>query len=222
MPIKPGEVRAYRAVCIKGYFMNGLLYDTINMFAERKLLGSIRRELLSPLRGTVIEVGAGTGADLPYYHSDAHVLALEPDPAMMARALGRAKGSQATIDMRVADDAALELLEPQSADAIVFPLVLCTIADPLRAIDRAKRVLRRDGRLVVLEHVRGHGIVGTFQDVILPVWRRIAGGCRPNQDTAYLLRRSGFAVDRVERRHINNYSPIQDLLIGYAVVPKAG
>lgn len=108
---------------------------------------------------------------------------------------------------------------PQSVDAVVCPLVLCTIENPLRALERARRLLRPDGRLVVLEHVRGEGVVGTLQDAILPVWRRITGGCRPNQDTQLILQRSGFVTNALEQRHIGNFSPMQDLLIGYATLP---
>lgn len=206
------------AMMINRGVMNGFIYDATMRLIERKLLGKIRRELLSPLRGAIVEVGAGTGANFPHYESDAHVLALEPDPDMLARALVRAKRSRATIDLRVADDAALDQLEPESADAVVFPLVLCTIDDPLRALNRARRVIRRNGRVIVLEHIRGQGRVGTFQDAILPIWRCIGGGCRPNRETERLLQRSGFEVDCLEQRHITDFAPIQDLLIGYATL----
>jgi ubiquinone/menaquinone biosynthesis C-methylase UbiE len=196
--------------------MNGLIYDAINAIVERKLLQRLRHDLLAPLCGTVVEVGAGTGTNFPHYPSGVHVLALEPDPAMLARAPAKVKRSRATIDLRVADDAALDQLDPQSADAVVWPLVLCTVDDPRRALQRARRVLRPDGRLVVLEHVRGDGLIGQLQDAILPVWRRIAGGCRPNQDTRRLLHEAGFDTSALQQHHLSNISPIQDLLVGYA------
>ncbi|MGH7707415.1 MAG: class I SAM-dependent methyltransferase [Vulcanimicrobiaceae bacterium] len=172
------------------------------------------------MRGSIVEVGAGTGADFPYFPSCVHVLAIEPNRSMMARAQARVLQSPATIDLCVADDSALEMLEPESVDAVVFPLVLCSIDEPLRALDRARRVLRPAGRLVVLEHVRGHGRIGRIQDALLPIWRRIGGGCRPNQDTRRLIEHSGFVTDKLQQRRISRFSPIQDLLIGYASLPK--
>lgn len=196
--------------------MNGAVYDALSGVVERRVLGAIRAQLLRPLRGEIVEVGVGTGVDFEYYARDAHVLALEPDPAMARRALAKMARAEATIDVRIRDDACLDALAPASVDAVVFPLVLCSIADPLLVLTRAKRVLRPNGQLVVLEHVRGRGRVAAFQDWLHPIWSRLAGGCRLHQETRELLERTGFVTDELELRHITDYFPIQDLLIGSA------
>lgn len=196
--------------------MNGLLYDTIMSLAERALFGSIRHDLLGSLSGDIVEVGAGTGVDFRYYAKNARVLALEPDAAMIARAGRRAQRAVATIDLRHAGDEALDTLADASVDVVVFPLVLCTIAEPLRALGRARRILRPTGRLVIIEHVRGVGRLATVQDRIAPIWRALAGGCRPNQATSELVREAGFRTSALQRRHIPSIFPIQDIVYGVA------
>lgn len=79
-------------------------------------------------------------------------------------------------------------------DAVVFTLVLCTVMDPARTLAEARRVLRSEGTLVVLEHVRGTGTLGTVQDRLTPLWRRVAAGCHLNRDTTSELERAGFDV----------------------------
>jgi predicted RNA methylase len=77
--------------------MFGWVYETITAIGERKFLGAIREELLSPLEGEIVEIGAGTGASFPYYKPSTHVLAIEPDPSMLAGARKRAKSARARI-----------------------------------------------------------------------------------------------------------------------------
>lgn len=199
--------------------MNAWLYDFITISAEHRFLGKMRQELLSPLRGLIVELGAGTGANFAHYCSDAHVVAIEPDPAMMSRARLRAEQSSGHVELRLTDDSALELMEPNSVDIVVFSLVLCTIEKPLRAIKRAKRIVRSNGRFVVLEHVRGHGATGKFQDAVLPLWKRCAGGCRPNQETKTLFENAGFITDGLDQQHVRTFSPIQDFIVGTLLQP---
>ncbi|HVA37650.1 MAG TPA: methyltransferase domain-containing protein [Candidatus Dormibacteraeota bacterium] len=196
--------------------MNGTLYDALTWMIERSMLGPLRRELLASLTGAVVEVGAGTGLNFRYYAPEARVLAMEPDPSMARRASKRAAAAQAAIELRVGDDAMLETLPPQSVDAVVFVLVLCTIDDPLRALRRAARVLKPRGRLVVMEHVRSPGRLGRWQDRLAPVWRRLADGCSLNRDTAALLAQAGFETAGVRERRISRIAPIQHLIVGAA------
>lgn len=196
--------------------MNGFFYDAVLSLAERAILGRMRARLLESLDGAIVEVGAGTGIDFSYFTKNASVIALEPDPAMAARAKKRARLARATIDLRIAGDEALDALPQQSVDVVIFPLVLCTIPDPYRALERARRVVRPSGRLAILEHVRGTGLRATVQDVIAPAWGTLAGGCQLNRDTRDILELSGFDTDALVTRHLGGPSPIADLLWGYA------
>lgn len=192
-----------------------LLYDPIMWIAERAAFGRFRQELLGEVRGDVLEVGAGTGLNFPHYAPSVHVRALEPDPAMMRRARKRVRRSAAQITLELAGDERLAMLPPDSFDAIVFTLVLCTVEDPDAALLAARRLLRRDGRLIIIEHVRSPGRLGAVQDLLRPLWERCGAGCQLNRNTAAALRRAGFETATLRTQRIPG-GIIRDVLLGVA------
>ena len=169
--------------------MKALAYDAVMTVAERCGIGRIRWQLVSNLRGTVVEIGAGTGLNFGYYSPLCTVLALEPDPSMCARALRRAAPN---IPLECAGDERLDSMPEAGFDAAVLTLVLCTVDDPSRTLSRIRRILRPGGTLAVFEHVRVPGAAGRVQDALTPFWRRIADGCRLNRETGRLIGEAGF------------------------------
>lgn len=174
-----------------------LVYDPSLWAAERLFLARWRRELLAPLAGDVLEVGAGTGLNLPHYPEAVRsVVVTEPDEGMRARLARRVRPG-----MDVRPDPAERLsLADESVDAVVCTLVLCTVPDPDAALAEIRRVLRPGGRVVFLEHVAGQGWRLALQRALDPVWRRFAGGCRLCRRTVETLERQGFVLERVVRR----------------------
>lgn len=162
--------------------MFAALYDRMTAPVERDVWGPRRERLLAGLTGDVLDVGAGTGANLPYLTEAKRVTAVEPDAAMRRKLT--AKAARAAVRVTVSDAGAEALpCSDASVDAVVFTLVLCSVADPDRALSEARRVLKPGGRLVVLEHVRGTGKLARWQDHLVPLWRRMNAGCHPNRDT---------------------------------------
>lgn len=160
-----------------------------------------RREEIASARGRALEIGAGTGLNLPHYRPDAvsEVLATEPDPHMfryLARALPT---SPVPITLRRAR--ASDLPVPDAwADSVVTWLVLCSVADPSAALTEIRRAIAPDGRLIVYEHVRAADpAFARWQDRLEPAWRRFAGGCHPNRETASLIEAAGFEWERLDR-----------------------
>lgn len=180
---------------------NPFLYDlALQGPPEMFFIGPRRRKLIASLSGLVLEIGAGTGLSLRYYSHGARVVATEFDPASLLRLKRRAKLARASVVVAAAD--AMRLPFPDATfDALVCNLALCTIPDPHKALAEARRALKPGAPTRFLEHVRGgNGAQAKVQDALAPMWSKLAGGCRLNQDTETLIRESGLAVERVERR----------------------
>jgi ubiquinone/menaquinone biosynthesis C-methylase UbiE len=173
---------------------------------EAAFLAEGRRRLLAGARGRVLEVGIGTGANLPHYPRsvEVEIVGLDPDPAKLRRAREKAAALGLPVDLR--PGSAYPLPYPDgSFDAVVFALVLCTVPDQSAALREARRVLRPEGRLLFLEHVRSaEPGLARWQDRATPVWRLLCGGCHPNRNTRAAIEAAGFEmewiIDRVEPR----------------------
>jgi len=159
-----------------------------------------RRRFLEPAYGDVVEIGAGYGATFPLYPSAVTgVLALEPDPTLRGLALGAA--GQAPVPVTVMDGVAESLPAADgSVDVVVSSLVLCSVPDQAVALAEVVRVLRPGGLLLFYEHVRSaHPVLGAAEDLLTPLWSRVAGGCHPNRNTAAMIAGAGLTVQVVER-----------------------
>lgn len=180
------------------------LYDCAMRTAERGRLAEWRREVVRPAEGDVLEIAAGTGLDFPHYRAGVTVVATEPDLRMLERARDRAERADATIVLVAADAQALPFRD-RSFHTVVVGLGLCTIPSPPRALAELRRVLRPGGVARLLEHVRvERPVVGRLQDLLTPVWRRLAGGCRLNERSVETVRRAGFRIDDL-RSHMGGY-----------------
>jgi ubiquinone/menaquinone biosynthesis C-methylase UbiE len=173
------------------------LYDRVTRPLERTVLAERRARLLNGLSGVILDVGAGTGANLEYFRGADRVIAAEPDPRMRRQLAAKLPAAAVPAGLLGARAESLPQADA-SVDAVVFTCVLCTVADVDRALAEARRVLKPTGQLVVLEHVRGTGRLARWQDRIAPVWARLMGGCHPNRDIAGAIRNAGFAVEHAE------------------------
>lgn len=178
-------------------------------------MANIRAELLPQLRGEIIDLGAGTGLSFPYYNAFAHVLAVEPDLSVAARAQQRAFDSDADIDILHANDTALDDLPEQSADHVVAMLVLCSVDEPRSTLQRIQRVLRPGGTYVFVEHVHAEAFAGTIQEALTPLWHRVFGNCHLDRRIEPALRETGFAVFDVTSKRIP--FPLQRVSYGIAM-----
>ncbi|MGC8472880.1 MAG: class I SAM-dependent methyltransferase [Candidatus Dormibacteria bacterium] len=157
-----------------------------------------RRELLEGLRGSVVEVGCGSGLNFRHYPGAvARVTALEPEPQLRRLALRAAR--RATVPVEVLDGVAERIPLPDgSQDAVVSALVLCSVEDLAGSLSEVRRVLRPGGEFRFLEHVRGHGAGGRLEDLLDPLWTRVAGGCHLNRQSELEVERVGLRMEGVK------------------------
>lgn len=192
-------------------------YDRSFAAAEDHGLRELRAEVAGGARGRVLELGAGTGLNLPHYAPDLEDLVLTEPEAPMARRL-RARVAELDRAARVVEAPAERLPVPGgSVDVVVCTLVLCTVPSVEAALAEVRRVLAPGGTLRFLEHVRhAEAARAARQDRITPVWRRVACGCRPNRPTPELLRAAGWTVE--DRGHHFPKAPsfVQPLALGVA------
>jgi ubiquinone/menaquinone biosynthesis C-methylase UbiE len=174
------------------------LYDRMNAAAERRWMGKRRANLLADAHGVVLEIGGGTGANLPHYRDVERLVIAEPDPFMRKKL--RPKLAQASVPVEVSDADAQRLpFADESFDTVVSTLAFCTIPDPQAALIEIRRVLRpAGGRLLFLEHVRGEGKVARWQDRVQPLWSWLLAGCHPNRGTVATVEATGFRVEKLE------------------------
>lgn len=191
-------------------------YDVLTAPMERAVFAEQRRQLLADVTGTVLDVGAGTGANFSHYPASVVVVAAEPDGAMRRRLSEPAAAAAAQIE--ISDASATDLpFADGTFDAVVCGLVLCTIDDVETALAELDRVLAPDGRLIVLEHVRGSGRHATWQDRVTPLWRRIVAGCHPNRDTRSAVESAGFSWQTIEEFELTpRWVPTSPILSGIA------
>jgi ubiquinone/menaquinone biosynthesis C-methylase UbiE len=185
----------------------GWLYDLAGRRVEEGELGRIRAGLVADLAGDVLEIGAGTGLNLPHYEHAAKVVAVERDPSMARRL--RKRAAESSIPVEVVSGSAESLPFPdESFDTAVITFVLCSVADPGHALAEVRRVLRPGGRLILLEHVRGEGRLARWQDRLTPIHRRVAGNCHLNRETRNAVAAAGFDASEVHPTRIPGSHPL--------------
>ena len=170
-------------------------YDRAVQTAEQKVLAERRRALISGLKGSILEVGAGTGANFPFYDMEANVLAIEPSPYMLRQAKEKKEDKKNIRLLQASVKACYEdkLIQKNSLDAVVCTLVLCTIPDPKKALRFFYQWLKPDGKLIILEHIKSQDPwKGKVQDFINPAWKVIGEGCHLNRKTDQIVREERF------------------------------
>jgi SAM-dependent methyltransferase len=181
------------------------IYDGMMRGSEEACLGAWRAELLRELSGSVLEIGAGTGATLGLYPKAVTRLVLcEPDPHMRKKLQAKAG------NVEVASYSIEDLPFKQEFDAVVCSLVLCSVRDQKAALAQIRRVLRPGGRLVFLEHVAADGKPNRlkWQGRIEPVWKHLMGNCHLTRRTEAEIQAAGFRIERIQRESMRKALPV--------------
>ena len=186
----------------------------------RPLFDPLRARAAGGASGRVLELGVGSGRNLPFYGAAvAEVVGIDPEPAMLA--LARAAALAAAPRVTLLEGSAERLpFEADSFDTVVVTFALCTIPDPLAALAEARRVLRPEGGLRFAEHGRAPDAgVRAWQAHLTPLWRRCAGGCHLDRPTDDLVRLAGFGVAELRTSYVARPRAMAFVYEGTALAP---
>ena len=174
------------------------LYDLIEVPVELAVFKRLRRRLWSDVRGAlVLEIGVGTGKNLPHYPERTRAVAVDISPRMLRRAAGRARRLEQSVDLILADAQHLPFRD-NAFDTAVATFVLCSVPDPISGLKEVRRVVQDGGSVYLLEHVRAtNPIAGRLMDLANPIAVRLSGA-NINRETVSNVDKAGIALDAVE------------------------
>jgi ubiquinone/menaquinone biosynthesis C-methylase UbiE len=181
-----------------GFYNDVILPRLCDLAMRNKQLQPYRERVIGAAEGRVLEIGIGSGRNLPFYRSPVtELLALEPAPNLLAMARD-ARQPGMPVSLIEASAEAIPL-DDHSVDTVVTTWTLCSIPDAAMALTEMRRVLRPGGRLLFVEHgMAPDKNVRRWQDWLTPAWKCISGGCHLNRPIGAMIEGAGFRIDRVE------------------------
>ncbi len=187
-----------------GFYDKYVLPRFINCACGTKPIMKQRQKVVPLATGTVLEIGIGTGLNLPLYDAATVDRVIGLDPSEESWELARERAAHLDFDLEFIGLPGEQIpLEDASVDTVLVTFALCTIPEPVTALQGMARVLRPGGRLIFCEHGKApdHSVC-RWQDRINPYWRRMAGGCNLNRDIPQLLASGGFAVSDLHKAYL--------------------
>ena len=199
-----------------GFYNEHILPRVCDLAMRSRQLRPYRERVIGAAEGRVIEIGIGSGRNLPFYRSPVkEVLALEPSAALIAMAR-HAPHPGMQVNFIEASAEAIPL-DDRSVDTVVTTWTLCSIPEAATALGEMRRVLRPNGKLLFVEHgMAPDRNVRRWQDWLTPAWKRIGGGCHLNRPIRTLIEHGGFRIDRMETGYMPGPRPMTFMYEGSA------
>ncbi|MHB1426475.1 MAG: class I SAM-dependent methyltransferase [Gemmataceae bacterium] len=200
-----------------GFYSKFILPRLIERFGKGKEVTSIRAMVIPNAAGAVLELGIGSGLNLPFYSGNVKCLyGVDPSPELLGRA--RTRAAQVAFPVVLLNQSAEQVpLEAQSVDTVVSTWVMCSIPDLPRVLREINRVLKPDGRLIFAEHgLSADPEVQKWQNRITPIWRRMGGGCTLNKKIDDLIGSAGFQITELNTGYIRGLRPLTYIYQGSA------
>lgn len=201
-----------------GLYAKCVLPRVIDLAMRNKETSRLRAAWIPHARGEVLEVGIGSGLNLPFYSAQVqHLYGVDPSIALQRMARERAETLPIQVDYFLQSAEEPLPLADASIDTVVVTWALCSIGDVPNALRQMKRVLKASGRLIFLEHGRAPdpGVVG-WQDRLAPAWKRIAGGCHLNRKIDDLVAAAGFQIAELRTGYLPGPRPMTYTYQGFA------
>ncbi len=204
------------------FYAKYVLPRIIDLAMRNKETTRLRAECVPHARGDVLEVGIGSGRNLPFYSPEVeHVYGV--DPSLELQRMARKQHPVEPIKVDFFTQSAEEPipLANESIDTAVMTWTLCSIPDPAKALQQVKRILRSDGRLIFVEH--GHAPdsgVALWQDRLTPLWKKIGGGCHLNRKIDELITDAGFRIGELKTSYLPGPRPMTYTFQGWAEIAR--
>lgn len=191
------------------FYNRHILPKIVHFTCSMKPNMSQRSKLVPGAEGVVLEVGIGTGLNLPYYDRDRVIRVIGLDPSIEMTRIAEAQARRVPFEVEFVSLPVEDLpLETNSVDTILMTYTLCSIPDTQMALQQMRRVLRPEGRLVFCEHgAAPDADIRRWQDRLNPIWSRLGGGCQLNRDIPALLKQGGFQICDLQARYIPGWRP---------------
>ncbi len=200
-----------------GYYNEHILPHLINLSMRHRRLQPYRERVLSSAEGRVLEIGIGSGLNLPFYGSRVEqILGLDPGARLLEMARGRADRSKQPVTF-VAGSAEAIPLDDRSVDTVVTTWTLCSIPDALGALKEMRRVLKPGGQLLFVEHgLAQENNIQRWQNRLTPLWKKIGGGCHLNRPIRTLIESAGLNITQLKTGYMKGPKPMTFLYEGRA------
>ena len=200
-----------------GLYQERILPWLIHLAMRQRNLVPYRNRIASAASGNVLEIGVGSGLNLPFYGgSVGNLIGLDPSPRLLAMA--RETAYRTATPLKLIEGTAESIpIEDRSIDAVVTTWTLCSVPEVERALHEIRRILRPGGRLLFVEHGRApEPRVRWWQDRLTPVWKRISGGCHLNRAVNELIENAGFRIERLDNGYMRGPKPMTFMYEGSA------
>ena len=179
-----------------------ILPKLLNLAMKAPAMNKLRSELIPLAKGKVLEIGLGSGLNIPHYRDISELIALEPSEELLALVQENSGEPKFPTEMLKASAEDIPL-DSNTFDTVVMTWTLCSVTDPISALSEIKRVIKPGGKVIFAEHGQSPDEnIRRWQRRINPVWSRIAGGCQLNREIEILYESSGFKFKSIERGYL--------------------
>ena len=194
-----------------GFYAKHILPRFIDLAMRNRETARLRADWLPRARGDVLEIGLGSGLNLPFYSSSQVRRVYGLDPSSELLQMARKRALDVPLEVAFLPQSAEEPvpLADRSVDTVVMTWTLCSISDASKALQQINRVLKPGGHLIFLEHGRAPDAgVASWQDRLTPVWKRIGGGCHLNRKIDELIEAAGFRIGELRTCYLSGPRPM--------------
>lgn len=202
-----------------GLYKTTILPRLTHWVCSQSDISKLRREVVPQAKGRVLEVGIGSGLNLPFYDPAKVKQVWGVDPSYELRAVAEKKADDLAFDLEFIGLSGEDIpLEKNAADTVLVTYTLCSIPDVLRALKEMNRVLKPGGELIFCEHGNAPDEhIRRWQKKINPIWTKISGGCHLNRPIADLIKESGFKIRHLDTSYSSSFKIVSFIYRGMAV-----